>query len=62
MADHKDLDGVGEPRSREHREEMIEGHALDDVWDMFGIVGDLKVRTLPIQSFCHVLTTLPAFY
>jgi hypothetical protein len=61
MADHEDLDGVGEARSQSHREQVLEDHALDDVWDMFGIVGDLKVCSVTVKRsyYAHLTTVQP---
>jgi hypothetical protein len=44
LAKHDDLDGMGGYRSRRHREEVMKKHNLTELWDMFGIVGDVVVR------------------
>jgi hypothetical protein len=46
LAPHDDLDGMGGYCSRRHREEVLENHGLTDLWDMFGIVGNVTIGLL----------------
>jgi hypothetical protein len=43
---------MGGYRSRRHREEVLKKNTLTELWDLFGIVGDVTVRILD-NSFDH---------
>ena len=38
------LETRGEPRNREHTEHVVETYDADVLWDVYGIVSDVKVR------------------
>jgi hypothetical protein len=45
-----DLDRPSTRRSHEHTDALLEGCTLKELWDDFGIVGDLIVSDLPFHS------------
>ena len=50
MAPHEDLDGgMGGPRSHAHTDTLLQSGTimLWELWDGYGIVGDLLVRQYP---------------
>lgn len=48
------LDGHDDiSRSREHTEYCIHAFALAELWDQYGIVGDLTVRSYTFISLGH---------
>jgi hypothetical protein len=46
-----DLDGESTRRSREHTEALVEALELGVLWDEYGLVGDIVVRTIPFPFF-----------
>jgi hypothetical protein len=46
-----DLDGESTCRSREHTEALVEALELGVLWDEYGLVGDIVVRTIPFPFF-----------
>ena len=54
-----ELDKAGTPRFREHTEALAETFSARELWDVFGIVDAVKVRTLnACISYCAILTTM----
>jgi hypothetical protein len=49
-AHHSNLDGEAGPRSKEHRQQAIDCLGLGELWDDYGIVGDIIVSLLPSEK------------
>lgn len=57
------LDGEGGLRSRVHTDVLLESAAIDlkELWDDYGIVGDLIVRFSPCFTRYSIEVTIPSY-
>jgi hypothetical protein len=51
------LDEPASDRCHEHTEALVEEATLSDLWDRYGIVGDLVVSSILICSMCYTSNT-----